>query len=148
MIIPTDAKWKTFFDVAVMAGVLYTSMINLFYVTFDVEPSNTVFIINWIFEVLFYFDFILNFNQAFVNNKYEIIDSRWEITLNYLKGWFSVDFVSIFPFEPVLMSGSANADVSLRKSTKLVRMARLPRLMKLLKLLKLLRILKMPNLLK
>ena len=133
-----------------MAGVLYTSIINLFYVSFDVEPSNNIEIINWVVEVFFYFDFILNFNQAFVNEKYETIDNRWEITLNYLKSWFSIDFISIFPFEPVLMSGSGGggADVSLRKSTKLVRMARLPRLMKLLKLLKLLRILKMPNLLK
>ena len=133
-----------------MAGVIYTSIINLFFVSFDVEPSKNVEIINWVVEVFFYFDFILNFNQAFVNEKYETIDNRWKITLNYLKGWFSIDFVSIFPFEPVLMyvSDGGGANVSVRKSTKLVRMARLPRLMKLLKLLKLLRILKMPNLLK
>ena len=45
------------------------------------------------------------------------------IALNYVYGWFLVDFVSIFPFDMLMSSGVA---------TKLFRLARLPRLIKLL----------------
>jgi len=47
------------------------------------------------------------------------------IALNYLKGWFFIDAVSIFPFQ-IFFDDPENG-----MFTKLIRLARLPRLLKL-----------------
>jgi len=52
---------------------------------------------------------------------------------NYLKGWFTVDVLAIFPFEQILNASSVNG---------LVRLAKIGRLYKLVKLTRLLRVLK------
>ena len=46
-----------------------------------------------------------------------------DILVNYLTGWFIIDFLSVFPFNSIMKSGSV---------TKLFRLFRLPRLLKLL----------------
>lgn len=43
--------------------------------------------------------------------------------MNYIYGWFSIDFLSIFPFHAMVDSGVF---------TKLIRLLRMPRLIKLL----------------
>ena len=47
------------------------------------------------------------------------------IAINYLKGWFVIDFISIFPFQIVVPKENGSA-------TKLLRMPRMLRLGKLL----------------
>lgn len=67
---------------------------------------------------------MLNFIHAIKNPEtYEDIKDIREIAKNYLRGWFSIDFVSVFPFQ-FLFPGTG-------KTTKLFRLFRLPRLLKL-----------------
>jgi hypothetical protein len=46
---------------------------------------------------------VLNFFSAFVHKEsYEVIIDYKSIAINYLNGWFAIDFVSIFPFQLIL----------------------------------------------
>jgi len=67
----------------------------------------------------------LNFIHSFIHPEtLEVVVDIKEIAKNYVfKGWFFIDFVSVFPFEQLFPTGSL---------TKLLRLFRLPRLIKLI----------------
>lgn len=89
-------------------------------------------------DVSFLIDVILTFFQAFTDEKsHRLVDKHRDIAVNYVKGWFLLDVLSIFPFEAFLSSdsGIANANKSLRiarvsKVYKMIRFVRLARLAK------------------
>ena len=75
-------------------------------------------------EVFFYLDLILNFFHAYKDPERQITESSIKgIAMHYLKTWFFIDFISVFPFGLLFPTGVA---------TRLLRLARLPRLFKLL----------------
>ena len=57
---------------------------------------------------------------------------------NYLKGWFVVDFIAIFPLNEILRSSGTNIN-------QLARLARLPRLYKILQFSRICKICRKPN---
>ena len=88
------------------------------------EEGTFLFYWDWVVEVMFYTDLILNFFQEFEDpDTHQGIRNMKQIALHYCYGWFSIDFVSVFPFDALFGSG---------KFTKLFRLFRLPRLLKLL----------------
>lgn len=63
-----------------------------------------------------------------------LLNSFGEISMSYLKGWFVIDFLSIFPFEIVGSAiGGGEDDES---KLALLRIMRLARLLKLLRILR------------
>jgi len=83
-----------------------------------------------IFDILFLIDSILTFFTSYgepVTNQ-EITDLK-KIAVNYLKNWFIVDIVSIFPFEYLLESvGRVNQLLRIIRLSKLLRLIRMIRL--------------------
>jgi len=63
------------------------------------------------------------------------VEDRKAIALNYVRGWFFIDFVAILPLDIIMAASS--------KNVKMVRLTRVGRLYKLVKLTRLLRILKL-----
>ena len=63
------------------------------------------------------------------------------IALNYLKGWFTLDAISTFPFQLIeLYANTSNGSYN-----KLLRLLRLPRLYRLVRLFKCVRLIQMPG---
>lgn len=61
---------------------------------------------------LFYVsDIILNFRTTFVNRKGEVVSNSSAIALNYLKGWFVVDFLAAVPFDLLYASDVYSGEV-------------------------------------
>ena len=56
---------------------------------------------------------------------FKVVSDRKSISINYIKGWFFVDIVSIIPFDEFFKSGD---DVNSSKFHKLARVARIGRL--------------------
>ena len=52
-------------------------------------------------DIFFVLDIVMNFITAFEDSREIVIDDRCSIIINYLTGWFIVDFVSIFPIDLV-----------------------------------------------
>ena len=96
------------------------------YAAFSSTQSNILMLTDTIIEIIFCIDLILNFLQSFKHPEtYENITDLKEIAHNYIfRGWFFVDFISVFPFYMFLnQTGTI---------TKLFRLFRLPRLIKLI----------------
>ena len=124
LIISSENKFKSFFDVWVLVLVGYSCITSMYYVAFN-KPTNKLQLL-WddIVEYHFYVDIILSFFCEFKNPDTNLIERGFKkIAINYLQGWFVIDFVSIFPFYWFIPSGSL---------TKLFRIFRIPRLIKLI----------------
>ena len=88
---------------------------------------------------MFLSDSIIIFNSAVINqDDFSIIDDRGRIASIYLHGWFTVDILSIVPFDIILSSSSGN----MNNMIKLVRIGRMYKLVKLTRLLKMLKLVK------
>lgn len=121
-----DSKWKSFFDVCILVLVGYSCITNLYITAFSVEMSYVDVILFWIVEVFFYFDFSLSWFMGYRDPEtMELVQSFESIAKNYIKGWFIIDFISIFPFQILVSAENGSA-------TKLMRMPRMLRLGKLL----------------
>ena len=72
--------------------------------TFPVDLSDEMKVMQIAEEMVFIFDLILNFNTSYVDIKtFEVVRSHYKIAKNYLNnGWFFVDFLSVFPFQHIL----------------------------------------------
>lgn len=51
---------------------------------------------------MFMIDIILIFNTAYYTLEMQLVDQRKEICINYLTGWFIIDFLAIIPFDIIL----------------------------------------------
>ena len=108
--------------------LLFTAVVTPFRISFyDEEPLEWI-ITNTIVDVLFAIDIVLNFFSAYFDSSEELITDKNKIAKEYLKGWFTIDFISILPINYAL--GST------QDYTSLARLARLPRLYKLIKMTK------------
>lgn len=88
-------------------------------------PKNWVHITwDWVVESGFYMDLLLNFITEYIDPiSRKPVRTIKEIAINYMAGWFIIDFLSVFPFNSFMDAGPG---------TKLFRLFRLPRLLKLL----------------
>ena len=112
LIISPDSQWKSIFDMIVLIFVGYSCIWNVMYFAFDsIDDTSEKFakfnVFNKVSEGIFYTDFIFSFFQAFRHKEtFEIVGDLKSIASNYIKGWFMVDLVSIFPFELLLRDPS------------------------------------------
>jgi len=95
---------------------------------------------NWIIDLAYFLDVVLCFRTSYINQMTgdEITTSR-EITKNYLTGRFTVDFISVVPFDRLCSISSndffANNErkFALISCLKLFRILRLSRIINYLK---------------
>ena len=76
-------------------------------------------------------DMILCFMTAYYSHDYTLIKNRKAIAYHYLKTWFVLDFIAIFPFD--LLFPARNVE-SVTRITRLYRIMRIFRITKLMKL--------------
>lgn len=57
-------------------------------------------------------DIILNFRTTFVSVKGEVVSDSKLIALNYVRGWFVVDFLAAIPFDHLYASNLLSGEVS------------------------------------
>jgi hypothetical protein len=68
---------------------------------------------------------VLNFISAYYDDENNLVIDRCQIAKNYLKGWFIIDTIAIFPLYLILDESN--------KFNSLARIAKLPRLSKMLR---------------
>ena len=124
---------------------LWNSLISiiLIYVTFAlsfelafIEETNLFFQLNeYITSAIFILDIFYNFNAAFINQHGNIVVSRKEIVIRYMKCWFWVDFISSFPFFLLTNSGTESLFQGI-KTIKIFKYLKIVRILRLLKFVK------------
>lgn len=125
-------------DIFVLLILITTTAIVPYRLAFiDEEPFSWV-ITYYFFDITFLTDLILSFFTSYHDDvKHVDVTSHKLIALNYVKGWFLLDFLSIVPFDAFL-SGQANLNTLVRvsrvgKMYKIVRILRLVKVMKMLR---------------
>ena len=133
-----DSKFKTFWNITVIALLLYTSTVVPFQVAFvDVDTQFAQFL-NYMVDILFGLDILVNFFSAFETTNRKIEIRLKKIVREYLTSWFFLDLLATFPTQILLEGSESNNGVN-----KLARLARLPRLYRLFRVLRIFKIFKL-----
>jgi hypothetical protein len=105
-----------------------------------------LFIFSLIVDIAFWADLVFSFFTSYPDaNTGKPITCRKSIIKHYLLGWFLIDFVSVFPFEPIIKAamagngGMVKDDIanitSIGKTARLARVSKIFRLVRFLKVL-------------
>ncbi len=113
--------FKACWDWIILLLVIYTAIVTPYvtafllhenlknqhhhYVTLFTRPySNLLAILDFIVDIMFIIDIIINFRTTYVDPKNDhVISHPGKIALHYFKGWFLIDVVAAIPFELLLM---------------------------------------------
>jgi hypothetical protein len=117
----------------------YTCTYMPYKLSFVTEYTLTNDIIEWVVDIFFYFDLVVNFFFTYdVENGVTVTDSR-KIAKNYLTSWFLLDVIACVPTQIFGWLGSSENQAELAKLAKLPRIYRLIRIVRILRMLKLVR---------
>lgn len=126
LIISASNKYKSAWDILIILLIIYSSITSAYLLAFDIKTEDHVgfnIFNTYIAEILFAIDIILTFFQEYKDpQNFEFVRDPAMIALKYLKSWFIVDFIAVFPFEIF-------TDF---RAFRLLRILRLPRLLKFL----------------
>lgn len=142
----SDSSSKHLFDIErmprwgllIFACMFYTSVVTPYEVALLETQFDGLFVINKFVDSVFIADIFLTFRTSYLDENFTVVTDLRQIRNKYLKGWFTVDLVSVLQFdvlELIFHVGSQN-DVG---QLKAVRMLRVLRLFKMLKMLRVLR---------
>ena len=137
---PAKIAW----DLFILFLLLIVCIVVPFRLAFYPEQGLTWTIVYAVMDVMFLGDIIITFFTSVSDDRTctEVVD-RKQIAIIYLKGWFWIDSISIFPFDLVAQFGSqasatsnVNNIVRFSKIGKLYKLIRMTRLVKVAKVLK------------
>ena len=146
-ILTPHSRWMGAWDGVTAVALVYTAIVTPFEVGFLSAPKSAaepLFIINRMVDLVFVFDMCLQFFLCYrVTTSASTFkeDFRWEyrlhkIATNYLRGWFFLDVLSIFPsafdIMPVVQ-GTSSGSMSNMKVLRVVRALRLIKLVRLVR---------------
>jgi hypothetical protein len=160
---PAKIQWDLFVGFLIVYGFVTLPYVMAFPSEVNCGETDPNLIIDWLVDILFIIDIVVNFRTAVYCESAELYDTRLNAIANqYLKGWFVIDLPSSLPITQVLelatsTCGDEEANVMMEgpdgemivaprsggggasgaKLVKLIRMARLIRLVKLARVLKL-----------
>ncbi len=80
-------------------------------------------------DLVFLADIVVSFCSAYYNGKEELVSDRRRIAVGYLKTWFVIDVVSIFPVSVI----ARIAESQWPGVNQLAKVARMPRIYKIIK---------------
>jgi potassium voltage-gated channel Eag-related subfamily H protein 7 len=91
--------------------------------------------LNYAIDMLFGFDILLQFFLMYetrTNTGYTWIKDRKKIAKHYLRGWFIIDIVSVFPFDLAasIAMGEGNSNLRLVKVIRAIRLLKLARVLR------------------
>lgn len=124
------SPWMKNWDLLMAILLLFTASVTPFEVAFLETEVNFLFFLNRLVDMLFFLDMLVNFMAPYQGKGKEegqwIYDAK-KIASNYLRGWFTIDILSLLPFDLI---GLVATNPEVRK-LKAVRVVRLFRLLKL-----------------
>jgi hypothetical protein len=106
--------------------------VDLAYPNYRVNSANYSAFLYFI-DFVFFFDLIVTFFSAYEDYELKIQDDLKDIALNYLKGWFIIDFVSILPLDLILSSISNNNTSGYNRFFRFIRLGKLQKLFRVIK---------------
>ena len=133
-IINPKSKFQSNWDVLMMLLLVYTAIVTPFETGFlETDVATFLFALNRVVDICFLVDLVLQFYTPFYSNE----TGGWEIehqkiARHYLTGWFSIDVVSILPFDTLgaVLQNEAFQQLKILRAIRLLRLAKLLRIFK------------------
>ena len=136
-VISPRSRYMRRWDMVTLMLLLYTAVVTPVEVSFMETKIDTLFWINRSVDALFVKDIVLNFFVAIYDPEDgQLVFHHPTVVRSYLKGWFPIDVISVFPFDLI----SFMLNTSSVGKMKVLRILRLLRLVKLLRILRAARI--------
>lgn len=121
----------------ILLELIFISLVVPYRLAFHNSDSKGWTVVYTVIDVCFGIDIFVTFNTSYsdTDSMKEIYD-RKKVAVNYLKGWFIIDLLSIVPFDKIINLQNATAIAKFARIGRLYKIIRMTRLAKLLKLLK------------
>ena len=84
--------------------LIITCVMTPYNIAFNADDDFKTQIMNGVIDILFFLDMLVIFNTATYDQNMRFITDRKKIAKQYLKGWFTVDLLSIIPFDLMVKS--------------------------------------------
>lgn len=127
---PHKVKW----DLSVAVMIIYSLLFVPFRIGFAVEATGIAFVADIIIDGCFAVDMVLTFFVGYTDDRDVLVFRQGDIALRYLRGFFAVDFVSVFPTDWIIGLVSPGAGGSSARITRILRLVRLMKLARLFRL--------------
>ena len=101
MIDPNHAEWTAYWDLMMMLLLTVVLFLMPYEVAFLVPSLDALFVINRLIDLIFTCDRVIQFFLAYQNGPDKgntWVKSLPMIRKRYMKGWFTVDLLSVLPF--------------------------------------------------
>jgi len=138
---PRNSKNLPVWDGLTSLALIFTAIVTPFETSFLPPPTmdtlDALFYVNRVVDFIFFVDMILQFCLCFPDFVSVLEGPSWvedpaKIARHYLRGWFTVDFISVLPFDVISLVDSSGVLVRF----KALRVIRLLRLLKMVRLLR------------
>ena len=96
-----DGPFRLFFDLLGLVLIIVEVITIPLLISFPELDTSDAEWMKTSITLYFSIDMILNFNTGFYERG-DLVTKRKKIALHYLKSWFAIDFVSVFPLDNVL----------------------------------------------
>jgi CRP-like cAMP-binding protein len=127
---PFRIRW----DLFTMVLAIYTCITVPLFVAFEYRENDYLFSINTIIDFVFIADSVMNFFTTYINKNGDEVTDLKQISRNYLRFQFWIDFISCFPIDNFLRryGPQSNAILVLNLSdlVRLIRILRLGRIIR------------------
>ena len=98
-----DNTLKLVWDIYVMFVLILTTFIIPYRLAFYEKDGLGWDLLFYFFDLMFLIDVFLCFITSYTDELLQIeITSQKLIAINYIKGWFVIDILSIFPFDAII----------------------------------------------
>jgi Ca2+-binding EF-hand superfamily protein/CRP-like cAMP-binding protein len=124
---------RILWDLTTMICLLYLIVSMPLRMGFELDPEGFGLWLERLIDAFFICDIVVNFRSYYLDETGREITDQKQCALNYLRGWFTIDFLSSIPFDWFLSGlGSTKAikSAKLSKAVKVVRLLKLSKLMK------------------
>ena len=83
---PKDSR-KVAWDLVMMMNILWTICVSPYRIGFNVPASGAMLVLDWVVDVFFYIDVVINFRTGYYQEDMLVLNPR-RIANNYFRGWY------------------------------------------------------------
>jgi hypothetical protein len=130
-----DDPIKGGWDLFVAIILIFTCIVTPYRIALVEKDGPGWSYLSYIIDFSFFIDMAVIFNSAYYDESFALINSRRKISIDYLKGWFTIDLFAIIPFD-ILFGNGLNQIVRITRIGKMYKLIKLTRLVRILKIFK------------
>jgi len=135
-IVDPKSTLMMFWDCFMLVLIIINCLVTPYDVTFNALDYGMFFIGNHVVDGFFFLDFLISFNLMYRDKKRGWITNHRQVAYHYIRGWFTVDFISLIPYDilqlevfPLFCGATLVSRLRVLRLLKMLRICRTPRIL-------------------